>query len=709
MRGITIVSLLLTLIGVAQSASYLEDTGEYCMNIAKSNYEEFDCATSDLRCLCESSQFLQSIMYCIQQEETDVHIKYPRTYVKKACNKVLGRGKVSTSKLQKALTMAKEERSDEEEGRLVARKGGHRYDGLDPKAVKIIKAAKMKRHLADTYAEYFGYSILGFVLLVVILRAVSHLAYKASPVILRFFDFGPFRKIRKYALLPATFGTRHSHPYYVSGYSFNIPTREHTIILTVYVIMNFIYMFTGYQTFEVTPEMEKIVPKEYLDGFKGVAYLRGQIAQRSGILATIQFPLLILFGGRNNFLIWITGWSLDTFNVYHKWFGRIIILLLFIHAVVYSVAEGEFFTQVWAYTYWKWGVVAFICGAIILGQSVHYLRALRYEVFLVGHILLAIFFTVGAWWHLIDMFFYQYVFAAVAVWAFDRFVRVVRIIISGLLSKADVKFFDGDIIEIKISYSGWWKFYPGSYVFIHFLRWNRFWQNHPFTLIESPREEDRGKLVIFAKAKQGITRHTKDYLMKQKDNASRIGVWVEGPYGSNHPVHKYDEVVMFAGGIGITGVYCYAQGIRKSSTRQQKIYLNWVIPDTRPLEWFEEYLEYLREDERFEITIHINKDRDFVEDNPERESIEETTDSDHCDSNSIQEKAESINSGSIVKQFGRPICYQLVEDHIVTSQSNLCFVVCGPGTMNDEIRKSISANLERAPGRVDYFEESFSW
>lgn len=707
MRGISIISLLLTLIGVAQSSSlYLEVTGEYCMDIAKSNYEEFDCSTSDMKCLCKSPEFLQSVMYCIQQEENDVHIKYPRTYVRKTCNKVLGRGKVSTSTLQKALAAANKEDS-EEEGRLVTRKGGgHRYEGVDPEGVKIIKAAKMKRHMADKYAEYFGYSILGFVLLVVILRGISNFAYKASPAMLRFFDFGPFRKIRTHALLPATFGNRHSHPYYVSGYSFNIPTREHTIILTVYFIMNFIYMFLCYQTFEVTPEMEKIVPQKYLEGFKGVAYLRSQIAQRSGILATIQFPLLILFGGRNNFLIWITGWSLDTFNVYHKWFGRIIIILLFIHAVVYSVSEGDRYVEVWAYTYWKWGVVAFIGGAIILAQSVHYLRALRYEVFLVGHIILAVLFTVGAWWHLIDMFFYQYVFAAVAVWALDRFIRVVRIAISGPLSKADVRFFDGDIIEIKISYSGWWKFYPGSYVFIHFLRWNRFWQNHPFTLIESPREEDKGKLVIFAKAKQGITRHTKQYLMKQKENASRIGVWVEGPYGSNHPVHKYDEIVMFAGGIGITGVYCYAQSLRKKSTRQQKIYLNWVIPDTRPLEWFEEYLEYLREDERFEITIHINKDRDFVEENPEEESIEETTES---DSNSTQEKPESINSGSIVKQFGRPICYQLVEDHIVNSQSSLCFVVCGPGTMNDEIRKSISANLERAPGRIDYFEESFSW
>lgn len=712
------IIFLLSILGLAISAApHLELTGLGCLSSAKKNYEVFGCDNSnDESCLCKNDNFLQTVILCVKNEEDDILFKYGKKAVKRACNEASGKRLVTNSKLRQALKSANEKiihKRDivSNDSNYILEVRSDKYEGMDDRAIEIMKDAKMKSHLSDTYGTNMGYGILGYMLLVFILRSISNLAYKALPVVLNFFDGKISRKIRRYALLPATFRKHHSNPFYIKGYTFNIPTREHTIITTVYVILNVVFCFVGYQSFTLPPDAKDHLEPEYLYEYQGNSFLVGQIAQRVGIIPTIQFPLLILFGGRNNFLIWITGWPLDTFNIYHKWFGRIIILQLFAHAVVYSYSVSDSYAEMWSATYWKWGAVAFICGAFILGQSVHYFRALRYELFLVLHILLAIFFTVGAWWHLIEMFYYQFVYAAVAVWALDRFIRLVRIVISGVTSKADIKFHEGDIIEIKMNYSRLWKFYPGSYVFVHFLRWNRFWQNHPFTLVESPREEDNGKLVIFAKAKDGITRHTKEYLLKQEQKSAQIGVWIEGPYGPKHPVHKYDEVVMFAGGIGITGVYCYAQSIRKNSTRQQKIYLNWVIPDTKPLDWFSEYLEYLREDERFEITIHINKNRDFVEDEPDTSSIEEFSDEEieREQMSSGEKKAESINSGSLNKSFGRPVCYQIIQDHLKNAQGSVSIVVCGPGTMNDEIRKSISENMEDAKGRVDYFEESFSW
>jgi predicted ferric reductase len=694
----------------AVSGSASDDiTGHGCFEAARADHT-FECCDSadDTPCLCQNEVFLGTVMLCIQNEEPDGNIADARSFVKRECNNALKRRVITTSHLRTVLKRANEDQFAEGSKRDLEGKLSRplvvrgKYDGMSPEAVKLLKDSKKKRKKSDLYAQYFGYGIIGYIALISLLRSISNFAYRALPKVLKAFDSSFCRKVRKHTMLPATFGTKHSHPHYVNGFSFNIPTRQQTLILTVYFIMNFIFMFVGYQTYDWPENSHEIVPEKSWSKVDPTKYLQKQICNRSGILAISQFPLLILFAGRNNFLLWFTGWSLDAFNVFHKWFGRMVVLLLFVHAVAYSIYEGhEKYLKLWGEeAYWRWGVAAFICGAVIVFQSLHFFRALKYEIFLVFHILLAVFFTIGAWHHLIELSYYEYVFAACAVWAFDRFIRLVRIVVSGVGSKAEIKYHDGDVIEMKINYSRLWKFYPGSYAFIHILRWNRFWQNHPFTLIESPKPEDEGKLIMFARTKKGFTRQTKEFLQMQSNTAT-VNVLVEGPYGSSHPVHKYDNIVMFAGGIGITGVYCYAQSLRKESSRDYKVHFNWVIPDQKPLEWFGDYLDYLQTDDRFEVRIHINEDRELVDEDPinehENKDQEEKTDS------------QSLSSGSLKKSYGKPSVYNTVNDHIRNDNGTTAFLVCGPGPMNDEVRKSISENVESAKNRVDYFEESFSW
>jgi ferric-chelate reductase len=50
-----------------------------------------------------------------------------------------------------------------------------------------------------------------------------------------------------------------------------------------------------------------------------------------------NFPLLFLFGGRNNILIWATGWSFATFNVFHRHVARIATLQAVAHSVLYLI------------------------------------------------------------------------------------------------------------------------------------------------------------------------------------------------------------------------------------------------------------------------------------------------------------------------------------------------------------------------------------
>jgi hypothetical protein len=92
------------------------------------------------------------------------------------------------------------------------------------------------------------------------------------------------------------------------------------------------------------------------------AQISRYIADRSGILAFAQIPLLIAFAGRNNVLIWLTGWSYDTFNVWHKWVARVCLLHTFIHSVAWSVIAfmqggAEEFAEYYQETYLQYGAV----------------------------------------------------------------------------------------------------------------------------------------------------------------------------------------------------------------------------------------------------------------------------------------------------------------------------------------------------------------
>jgi ferric-chelate reductase len=54
-------------------------------------------------------------------------------------------------------------------------------------------------------------------------------------------------------------------------------------------------------------------------------------------MAFANFPLLWLFGGRNNILIWATGWSFARLNVFHRHVARVATLQGIAHSLLYFV------------------------------------------------------------------------------------------------------------------------------------------------------------------------------------------------------------------------------------------------------------------------------------------------------------------------------------------------------------------------------------
>jgi predicted ferric reductase len=61
------------------------------------------------------------------------------------------------------------------------------------------------------------------------------------------------------------------------------------------------------------------------------------IADRTGIIAVSNLPLLFTFAMRNNVLLWMTGWSFATFSKFHRWAARVATVEAIFHSIGYTV------------------------------------------------------------------------------------------------------------------------------------------------------------------------------------------------------------------------------------------------------------------------------------------------------------------------------------------------------------------------------------
>lgn len=50
-----------------------------------------------------------------------------------------------------------------------------------------------------------------------------------------------------------------------------------------------------------------------------------------------NFPLLWIFGGRNNIFLWATGWNFATINLFHRHVARVATVQGVVHSVLYTV------------------------------------------------------------------------------------------------------------------------------------------------------------------------------------------------------------------------------------------------------------------------------------------------------------------------------------------------------------------------------------
>lgn len=412
---------------------------------------------------------------------------------------------------------------------------------------------------------------------------------------------GIFEKLKPYIVYPSVFGTFHVRPLpYLLG---NAPTVGQSLYIAMLLVLNIVLTAVGYRASQ--PNMW------FASNYQEIM---GYLSSRTGVLAFALAPLVILFSGRNNFLLWVTNWSHSTYMLLHRWVARLFAVQVILHSItelVLYIDMGEFETETKA-PYWIWGIVATLATCIMLVISPLYMRRWSYEVFLISHLIMAVFIIVGSWYHVELLFTRQWgyelwLYAACAVWFFNRLLSVFRILKTGV-RRATVSAVTEDIVRIDVKGVRWLS-RPGMHTYAFFPSLNplRPWENHPFSVIPTallqPRErngspgsdgngshshspgaataaaaissethqdvEKSGTTVAAAAAgntkNRGATSGISLYVRKSAgmtqylNPAHELRTLLDGPYPNNNTasVLKCDRLLLVAGGIGITGVLTF--------------------------------------------------------------------------------------------------------------------------------------------------------
>lgn len=423
-----------------------------------------------------------------------------------------------------------------------------------------------------------------------------------------------YRWLQRKFFWPAFYGRRHMVRYKFGWITFSLATRFESLAILGFLLLCLIFMLTPYQFMDDDPF--------FTTRWKE---MMRYCSDRSGIMGTILIPLFVLFGMRNNILIWITGWSYSRFNAFHRAIARISYALLIIHSVTKHIFAASYHGSMSKYFYstrlYQYGVASMCLMALMIGFAM--IRNRFYRVFHHVHVFCGLAALVCAIYHLDHIGYREPLYLCLAIWAADWALRLLRVLVfnfstffppipgSHRVTYASVRLFNEDIACFNIRLPVKWTFYPGQFIYLYP---HRYWllNGHPFSVVGSTSSGNG--IELFIKARNGMTKALcRDLLNRGCTETSvvTIPVFIEGPYGVSAPIHNYDEGLLIAGGIGITGILGYVEKMRVAheDSRVRNIHLVWVVHSRQQIAIAKESLLSLKASGGIQITIYCRSER----------------------------------------------------------------------------------------------------
>lgn len=486
-----------------------------------------------------------------------------------------------------------------------------------------------------------------------------------------------------------------------------LPSRLHFVILSIYLLSNVAYMFV-------------------LNWSEGLEFARAaEVRGRSGTLAVVNMVPLIILAGRNNPLIPLLRVSFDTYNLLHRWMGRVCVVEAVVHtcAWLYVAVAAEDWqmagTRLFDDIFLASGLYATVALFVLLILSLSPLRHAFYETFLNVHIILALFIfamtivhcgTAHIEGHILPQM--PWMVAIVSMWLADRLARMFRLAFLNWsrkgFSQATVEALPGDASRVTIHLPRHVDVRPGTHAYLRFLG-IRTWESHPFSVawVAHHPDADRAKLddaphtvadihrgttsvSFIVGAHSGFTRQLYNKALAGPNQCIQLKAAMEGPYAGHHQLDSFGHAVLFAGATGITHQLSYLkpliEGFNEGTVATRRITLVWIMRDTEALQWIrpwmDEVLRMPRRRDILNIKLFITRPKN----------------------------AKEINSPSTTVQMfpGRPNISTLLQKEVDEQMGAMCVSVCGPGALADDVRQAVR-EVQDERTVVDFVEESFTW
>jgi hypothetical protein len=309
-------------------------------------------------------------------------------------------------------------------------------------------------------------------------------------------------------------------------------------------------------------------------------------ADRCGIIFISNLPLLYLLAAKNQPIKFLTGYSYESLNIFHRRVGEVMCLEAFLHflgmvAVWYGMLRHLGFTLA-KFLFNRvvlLGLAAFVAYELIYFTSLGSFRRRWYEVFLALHIVLQVAGLVFLWFH--HHTSRPYVGISLAIFLVDRLVY--RLWLKSSTHAVTLTVLDDD--ETLLLSANWdiahrspalhllsqntthgWS--PNEHIFISVpaLSRTQALQSHPFTIFSaapntptttSPDAQGTHAwftLLIRAQSPTGFTHQ----LLTHARTTPHTRIRLDGPYGSTHALDLLgasSTAILVAGGSGIAVAY----------------------------------------------------------------------------------------------------------------------------------------------------------
>lgn len=402
--------------------------------------------------------------------------------------------------------------------------------------------------------------------------------------------------------------------------------------------------------------------------------------------------------------------------------------------------------------YWWSGVYAMVLMALLIPLSILPLRKYAYETFLVLHIGLSVGTLVLLKLHT-DLFGYDpWVWLCMGIWAFDRLLRLARVAVLSFKTMGQrnavgaITASNPGLMRLRVDSSVTVQPNPGDYYFLYSPHSLTPWENHPFTLASWEKAPGGGTTLHFliaplagwtgrlrrrieaieaAKASSSssssISSDSESNAFLASPTSARLRVLLEGPYGHRCPVEEFEHVLLIAGGSGIAAILPYVFALAggadlpDSGGKKKRVSVVWTVRNAAYA------ADILANELSTERTPHVSLDLYLTQEEPVAArafladlDVDFDTGYGAVDPAAVGDRERR----DVVLARGRPPIRELVAAQVdalaLDGNSRLAVLGCGPGAMMDDLRAVVTDVYgpwlgQVDPGRVEYFEEAFTW